>query len=368
VVIARLRTNGHAHRIQSFRGFDENAMISFVCADKHLSFVLQSLEETGLGIDFGHIDIVALQSTIPSLVEAEEAKHPSRPRRKYRFGERKTVREIEEAIDANLHLTFDFVALTLVAGGISAIGLLTDSAVVVVSSMLVSPLMGPILGIAYGAAVSRWDFVCLGFRNEAIAVLICVFCGCFIGSLSILFYDPLGNETLKELTQHERLRSEEIESRGRPVALFTGFWTATASGVGVALATTNAAISTLVGVAISSALLPPIINASICATLGVIYALAQIPGSNSDMRFLEIGFFSFCLFVINFVTICVTAICTFRLKNINSRQREFNAIVPRFIRKPLIHLKRNVFGQAHPDQAQAIVIASSMDDSLSLTV
>ena len=42
---------------------------------------------------------------------------------------------------------------------ISAIGLLTDSAVVGVASMLTSPLMGPIVGMTFGAFVKDWQML-----------------------------------------------------------------------------------------------------------------------------------------------------------------------------------------------------------------
>ena len=46
--------------------------------------------------------------------------------------------------------TFDYILLLLAAGFMAAVGLACNSSVVVVASMLVSPLMGPILGIAFG--------------------------------------------------------------------------------------------------------------------------------------------------------------------------------------------------------------------------
>ena len=45
-------------------------------------------------------------------------------------------------------MTFDYVALVVAAALIAAIGLIMDSSVSVVASMLLSPLMGPIFCIA----------------------------------------------------------------------------------------------------------------------------------------------------------------------------------------------------------------------------
>jgi len=54
-----------------------------------------------------------------------------------------------------------------------------------------------------------------------------------------------------------------------------GFIVASASGVGIALAVTNDSVNALVGVAISAALLPPLVNAFLCLTLGSILSLYQ---------------------------------------------------------------------------------------------
>ena len=43
-------------------------------------------------------------------------------------------------------ITFDYIMLIIVAAGIAGAGLATNNVVAVVASMLVSPLMGPILG------------------------------------------------------------------------------------------------------------------------------------------------------------------------------------------------------------------------------
>ncbi|GBG26593.1 Hypothetical Protein FCC1311_028142 [Hondaea fermentalgiana] len=314
-----IRANPNAQRLRTFATLEaDEVMISFVCVDKHVSEVLHALESTGLGSSFGSIDIIALQSTIPTL------QRPPGPRKRYRLTDRRTVREIEDAIHAGLHLTFDYILLTCVAGIIAAVGLVTDSAVTVVASMLVSPLMGPILGVAFGIAVGRRDLVRLGLRNELWGILICYILGAAVGCVTILFWQPLGIPFLTHLTGHQYLTSEEMESRGRVLSMFTGFWTAMPSGIGVALATTNAAVSTLVGVAISSSLLPPLVNSAICITMGGIYHLAQVDAQGRDIHFLRIGIFSLSLFLVNFATIIVFAVITFRIKGVSGANVELS--------------------------------------------
>ena len=60
--------------------------------------------------------------------------------------------EVFQTIDGEASLDFDYIMMTVVGSLIATVGLITDSSVTVVASMLVSPLMGPILAIAYVAS------------------------------------------------------------------------------------------------------------------------------------------------------------------------------------------------------------------------
>ena len=99
------------------------------------------------------------------------------------------------------------------SAGIAILGLLLSSPAVVIGAMLISPLMGPIVGLGFGLAT--FDGTRSGGQPLALSapgvVLALVFCSLFIALLS-----PL------------RLVTSEISSRTRPnlfdllVALFSG--------------------------------------------------------------------------------------------------------------------------------------------------
>mmetsp|Transcript_3896 Transcript_3896/g.7119 ORF Transcript_3896/g.7119 Transcript_3896/m.7119 type:complete len:359 (-) Transcript_3896:29-1105(-) len=318
-IMGILSSHENVSRIRSFTYDDgHEAAVHFVCVDKHLSEILRGLERSGLGTAFGSIDILALQSTIPRLAK-KKCKHY---RRKYKFGDRRTIREIEEIIDNGCHLTFDYIIMILVASIIAALGLLTDSPVTVVASMLISPLMGPILGVAYGSAVHNKDMIRIGLRNECWGFFLCLLMGACTGAVSTLFYAPLGLPGLTDLTGNSPLKSHEMESRGQWIALFTGFFTAAPSGVGLAIGVTNAAMNALVGVALSASLLPPLVNSGMCVTMGTIYTAAS-DATGSDMHFFTMGLISTLVFLLNFFTIWTFAYLTFRLKGISPSKREF---------------------------------------------
>jgi uncharacterized hydrophobic protein (TIGR00271 family) len=145
-----------------------------------------------------------------------------------------------------------FAVMTLMSAGIAVLGLLLSSPAVVIGAMLISPLMGPIIGLGFGIAT----FDAAEIKRTTLALLAGVVLAVLFCS-AIVFLSPLQTVTT------------EITSRTRPnlfdllVALFAG------------LAGTYAMIrgrhGAIVGVAIATALMPPL------AVMGFGVATANIP-------------------------------------------------------------------------------------------
>ena len=162
--------------------------------------------------------------------------------------------------------------MTTMSAGIAVLGLLLSSPAVVIGAMLISPLMNPILGL--GFSLATFDF--REMRRAVIALLIGAAAAVAFTALIVLL-SPL------------KAATPEILSRTRPnlfdllVALFA------------ALAGTFAIIrgrgETIVGVAIATALMPPL------AVVG--YGLAT--------RNLPVLFGALALFFTNLVTIALSA-------------------------------------------------------------
>jgi uncharacterized membrane protein len=86
-------------------------------------------------------------------------------------------------------------------------------------------------------------------------------------------------------------------------------------GIGVGISVTDGGINGLVGVAIAASLLPPICNAGMCISYGLL---------SNNPELLDIGGFSLALFVINFVMIFLTGYGMFSLVGIASFRRYHN--------------------------------------------
>lgn len=165
-----------------------------------------------------------------------------------------------------------FAFMTMMSAGIAVLGLLLSSPAVVIGAMLISPLMNPILG--FGFSLALFDFAELRRSLKALA----------IGALAAVAFTAL-IVTISPL----QAPTSEIVARTRPnlfdlaVALFA------------ALAGTYAIIrgrgETIVGVAIATALMPPL------AVVGYGIATWNAP----------VGMGALALFVTNFVTIALSA-------------------------------------------------------------
>ena len=157
---------------------------------------------------------------------------------------------------------------------IASVGLNVNSTAVIIGAMLISPLMGPILGIGYGAGVADTELIKSSARSLLLFVII-----------------SLATATLYFLLTPLDKAQPELLSRTSPtiwdvlIAFFGG-----CAGI---LAVTRKEISTVVpGVAIATALMPPLCTAG--------YGLA-----NGNLSFF---FGAFYLFTINSVFIAFSTL------------------------------------------------------------
>lgn len=126
---------------------------------------------------------------------------------------------------------------------IASIGLNVNSTAVIIGAMLISPLMGPIIGIGYGAGVNDFELIKRSFKSLSLFVLISIATATFYFLAS-----PLSQ------AQSELLARTTPSLWDVLIAFFGG-----AAGI---VALTRKDVSTVVpGVAIATALMPPLCTA-----------------------------------------------------------------------------------------------------------
>lgn len=193
------------------------------------------------------------------------------------------IREIDqsEVIERRYEdgrLSEHYLFMIAMSAGIAILGLLLSSPAVVIGAMLLSPLMGPIMALGFALAIGDWAWVKQSARTLAVgsvlAVLLCAV---------LVFLSPIQTIT------------SEIAARTRPnlFDLFVALFSALAG----AYAMIRGKEGAIVGVAIATALMPPL------AVVG--FGLATWNWTVFSGALL--------LFVTNFITIALTAFAMAKL-------------------------------------------------------
>ena len=136
-------------------------------------------------------------------------------------------------------LTERYLFMTAMSGGIAILGLLLSSPAVVIGAMLLSPLMGPIMGLGFALAIWDYEWIKQSARSlawgTAMAILLCAL---------VVFFSPIQTIT------------PEIAARTKPNLFDLGV--AFFSALAGAYAMIRGREGTIVGVAIATALMPPL--------------------------------------------------------------------------------------------------------------
>ena len=77
--------------------------------------------------------------------------------------------------------SFNYNMLLFVASCLAGLGLASNNSATIIASMLVSPIMGPVVGIAYGATICDWNMVKIALRTELVSLAVCIGVGGIIG-------------------------------------------------------------------------------------------------------------------------------------------------------------------------------------------
>jgi len=156
-----------------------------------------------------------------------------------------------DRVQSSAAWNFDFLALMVLSTTMAAIGLIQNSAAVVIGAMLVAPLMTPLMGLGLALVQGNPVLARLSLRSVVLGVCVSLLGGFLVG---------LGTVGLEEPTR-------EMLARGGPglLDLFVAF----AAGLAAAYASSRPSlIAALPGVAIAAALVPPIATSGLALSIG----------------------------------------------------------------------------------------------------
>ncbi|XP_030760170.1 uncharacterized protein LOC115885405 [Sitophilus oryzae] len=233
---------------------------------------------------------------------------------------RLTVAQVVENVRVHAAITFDFIMLLLISTTLCALGLVENDKICMLSSMLISPMMGPVMAGTFGTVIRDKHLQKIGVRNELIGLGIATLVGFCYGSIICVITDRYGTSDWP---------TYEMYSRGVLRSLWVGALIALLSGAAVALGILSDNIASLVGVAISTSLMPPAVNAGLLWSLGFVYYLkgdvssrytsithTDYYSNESFTELLTLGAVSICLTFVNIVCIYAAGILVFKIKEV----------------------------------------------------
>lgn len=198
---------------------------------------------------------------------------------------------------------FAFFLLVVLSSVIATLGLLVDSPATIIGAMLVAPLMSPIIGLGLasitGDSILLRDSVTALIRGAILAILI----SCILTWI---------NGNLPFIVLQDNQLPTEIVTRTHPSPLDLGIALAGGLAAAFALAMPNISAA-LPGVAIATAIMPPL------CTIGIGVALGRW----------DIAGGATLLFITNAVTIAFAAILVFFTLGFNPRPKDRNNHLPR---------------------------------------
>lgn len=201
--------------------------------------------------------------------------------------EREDYATIHDTIERDMVFRGTNLWILIFAIFIASIGLNVNSTAVIIGAMLVSPLMGPIIGMGYGAATYDFSLLRRAAGNFTFAVVTSLVTSTVYFSITPLY------EAHSELLARTSPSFYDVL-----IALFGGL-------AGIVAMTSKRKGNVIAGVAIATALMPPLCTAG--------YGLATLNG--------EFFFGALYLFTINTVFIGIATLLTTRFLRFPVREQ-----------------------------------------------
>ena len=167
--------------------------------------------------------------------------------------EKEDEQETIESIKKGVEFKGTNLWVLIFATFIASLGLNTNSTAVIIGAMLISPLMGPIMGFGLGLGISDFELIKRSFRNFAIATVFSVI------TSSIYFLISPISEAQSELLARTQPTLYDVL-----IAFFGGL-------AGIVASSTKSKGNVIPGVAIATALMPPLCTAGFGLATGNLY-------------------------------------------------------------------------------------------------
>lgn len=279
-----------AHEVDGIHAFslsEDRVIVRGILFPEEVEPIIQELDPDKNGGIY-RIFLTNVEAIVPKIEREEEKKKPA-PEEKdeskqitvgkfIRISKEELRGDIEESSKFNLNYIIMVVLSSIVAG----IGILKESEAVVIGAMVIAPFLGPSVALAFGTTIGDLKMIRRSLRTAAVGTAIAI-------GISVLWglIDSGG--------VHEIDHDIFVEYRDIALALTCGL-------AGVLSMMTGQATS-LVGVMVAAALLPPLMRSGLF--LG---GQLWLPALNS-----------FLIYLVNIICVNIAGIITFYLSGIRPK-------------------------------------------------
>lgn len=217
--------------------------------------VMDELEKRYRKSPVFRVDLIALEASIPRIEEKEEDPDDDQELKKKKSASRVSREELYHDLQDATTLNREYVAMVVLSSVVAVVGLYYQSVVTLIGAMVIAPLLGPNVALALAATLGDKELARKAVFTNMTGLLIALWLSVVLGMMFDLA--PDNGEVLLRTT---------VQSGDIVVAIASG-----AAGV---LAFTSGAPSSLIGVMVAVALMPPLV------TIGILignqqYALAN---------------------------------------------------------------------------------------------
>lgn len=222
---------------------DKRTLMKILLNSKETEGVLDFLEKRFSSFEDFRIILLSVEASIPREEESEEKAAKERPQVKESKEkvERVSREELYSDINDATELNRVYLGMIVLASIIAAVGVFRRNIAVIVGAMIIAPMLGPNMALALSATLGD-----LKLAKKALITSASGIAAAFVVSVAMGFLIPIESKILSVVVQ---------ETLG-----LGDFVLALSVGCAGALAFTSGISSTLIGVMVAVALLPPLVT------------------------------------------------------------------------------------------------------------
>jgi uncharacterized hydrophobic protein (TIGR00341 family) len=236
------------HEVTDFwygtEGEDGRRVLRMLVDDNSRQAVIDALQALLGSSENARIIILPVEAALPRETEETDTDKPRAA------SSAQTREELYNQIERDARLDGNFLLMVSLSTIVASIGLIENSVAVIVGAMVIAPLLGPNIALAFGTSLGDSELIWKSLKTNLTGT-----------SLALLMAIAIGAVWPMYLDSSEILARTDVGLDGVVLAL--------ASGAAAVLSLTLGLSSALVGVMVAVALLPP------TATLGMMLGSGQ---------------------------------------------------------------------------------------------